>query len=131
MKIANRSDIVKVSSDELNILSRYKLIKNQIGELFKPNQMVFVSEGYAGSSFYYQGKFTSSESINVNPVDTTGAGDAFYSFVLYSLDGNIKNVSDKAFIKNVLYKSNVVGALSTLKKGAINVVPSVEELEKY
>lgn len=131
MSIASRSDIVKVSSDELNILSKYKSFKNQVKELFNSNQMVFISQGDAGSSFFYKGKLISSKSISVKQIDTTGAGDAFYSFVLYSLDGNLKNVSDGTFIKNVLFKSNIVGALSTLKKGAINVVPSLNELDEY
>ena len=64
------------------------------------------------------------------PVDTTGAGDAFYSYFLYSFDKGFDKEDDED-IENTLVRANIVGGFATQKKGAIGVVPSLEEIEEF
>ena len=76
-------------------------------------------------------KFTFGRFGKIIPIDTTGAGDAFYSFALYQLSTNKDILSDDKSIHHMLKLANAVGAIATTKKGAINVVPSLEELDSY
>ena len=71
------------------------------------------------------GKECRAGSIKVKPVDTTGAGDAFYGTVLALIDAKSANYED------ILRRGNIAGALTTLKRGAIDAIPTSEELEKY
>ena len=66
----------------------------------------------------------------MKPVDTTGAGDAFYSYFLYELDIGL-NINDDSKIKEALFKANIVGGLATQKQGASDVVPSLKQLRKF
>ncbi|MBO6263818.1 MAG: carbohydrate kinase, partial [Clostridia bacterium] len=59
----------------------------------------------------------------------TGAGDAFYAGVLTKLDGkDIEKLSDGE-LENILRFANVCGALNTLGKGAIDCLPSLEQVQ--
>ncbi|MBN6205242.1 hypothetical protein JYK21_02170, partial [Ralstonia pickettii] len=74
------------------------------------------------------------ESIKVNAIDSTGAGDAFVGAVLYQLvntAGPDKVLEDFEELKKVIYFSNVVGALVCTKVGAISAIPTYEEALKY
>ena len=63
-------------------------------------------------------------------MDTTGAGDAFYSYFLYELDKGL-DINDDSMIKEALFKANIVGGLATQKQGAIGVTPSLDELTGF
>lgn len=130
-KVLKEANIIKVSIDELSLLSNRKLFKGQIRSLFNKNQLVFVSKGKDGSTIYFNDKFIDCKSIDITPVDTTGAGDAYYSYILFRLDENRKALNDEQSLIDIVSKANIVGALSTLKKGAINVVSSLDLLNEY
>lgn len=68
--------------------------------------------------------------FHLKPVDTTGAGDAFYSYFLYRLDLGL-DINNDIDIKNTLLRANVVGGLTTQKKGAIDTAPKLEEVEQF
>lgn len=63
-------------------------------------------------------------SINVHPVDTTGAGDIFHGAFVYAL-------SKEYSFKEALMLSNIAGALSTEKMGTRNSIPTKTEMRKY
>lgn len=119
------ADIVKFSEDEIQIFGE-AYIQNELKE-----KLVCVSLGGAGSQWRYQGNSANVPSISVTPVDTTGAGDAFYAGVLAKL----ANEKPFAWTEDVLYKAfrfgNICGALNTLAKGAIDGLPSLQQIEKY
>lgn len=123
-------DLIKFTSEELELLTNKKDIKTSLDTLLTKNQIAVVTLGKDGSIFYSKDKFLKVESIPMKPVDTTGAGDAFYSYFIYEIDKGLDLGNEKR-IKEALYKANIVGGLATQKKGAISVVPSLEELDKY
>lgn len=125
------ADILKISDEELDILSNKKTLKGKVKSLTNDNQIVFVSRGQEGSILFYKNDSISVETKQIVPVDTTGAGDAFYSYCLYELDKNVSIIGDFDAIKEVLKKANAVGAIATQKKGAIGVVPTIAELDEY
>ncbi len=84
---------------------------------------------------YYKTKSTSGfvTTIPLQAVDTTGAGDAFnagYISALYTLNKLFSDMS-KTELQKALYRANIIGSLTTLKKGAITAFPDKKALQKY
>ncbi len=126
-----KADILKFSQEEINLFSNKKDIIEALKELVSPSQIVVVTLGSKGSILYHNEKATHVDTYPVKPVDTTGAGDAFYSYFLASLINEPSFVKDDEKIKYYLTRANVVGGLATLKKGAIGSAPTKEELEEF
>jgi len=130
-KYIKLADILKFSEEEVELFSNEKDIITGLNKITKNNQMVFVTLGSKGSLLKYKENVIYSESIKINPIDTTGAGDAFYASILTSIDElNMDKLSDDE-IKNILYKANISGALACLKKGAISSFSTADEIDKY
>ncbi len=115
-----KADILKLSEDEVSLF--FGNSEKELFELSK-NRKVFVTLGKKGSALYENGCKTTCPSIEVQPVDTTGAGDGFYAGVLYQLD---KGVTEA---KEILRFANVCGALATEKYGAIDGLPTYDEVK--
>ena len=124
------ADIIKFTEEELELLTKQKDVLNGLKSLLNDNQIAVVTLGKDGSIFYYKDKFIKVASYPLKPVDTTGAGDAFYSYFLYRLDLGI-DLTDDSQIINVLKRANITGGLATQKKGAIDIAPSNEEIENF
>lgn len=121
----NMCDYIKFSDKELLILTNKKRVESALKTSLNPNQIAFVSLGKNGSLVYQNGIKEKVPTMFVKPIDTTGAGDAFYSFVLFILNqGNFD-------YRYILKKANFVGAMATQKKGAIDVVPSIKEIDDF
>lgn len=119
-EVIELADIVKLSEDEVELFGGY--LQN-----FK-EKLVCISLGAEGSEWRYAGKSGRVKSIKVKPVDTTGAGDAFFAGVLVGLDGTDKSGWTADFLNKVFLKANVCGALNTLGKGAIDCLPDEEQI---
>ena len=111
------ADIVKFSQDEVSIFG-----EDYVNSLDKT---VFITLGGNGSRVKVDGKNYFAGSIKVKPVDTTGAGDAFYGKALSMLDYG------ESDYEKILKESNIAGALTTLGRGAIDPIPTSEEVKKY
>ena len=126
----SKADIIKFTDDELRLLANESDLEIALKRLTNPHQIVVVSLGKNGSMLSYNNRIIKVPSNEVKPIDTTGAGDAFYSYFLYELDKGL-NLDDDKEIYKALRKANFVGAMATLKKGAVGVVPSKEEIDKF
>lgn len=124
------ADILKFSIDELHLLSEEKSLEKALEKLVNDKQIAVITLGDEGSIFYKDRRIHKIASISVKPVDTTGAGDAFYSYFLASLINHPGFVNDDTLIQKYLFRSNIVGAISTLKKGAIDVAPNESEIDR-
>ena len=125
-----QADILKFSIDELYLLSEEKSLKKALEKLVNDKQIAVITLGSEGSIFYKDRKIHKIPSMPVKPVDTTGAGDAFYSYFLASLINHPDFINDDKLIQKYLFRSNIVGAIATLKKGAINVAPNETEIDR-
>ena len=126
-----QADILKFSIEELELLTNKNDVLESLNELLNKNQIAVVTLGSEGSMLYKDGKLIKVPTYKVKPIDTTGAGDAFYSYFLASLVNNPSFINDEKEVYSYLTKANVVGALATQAKGAIGVAPTLEEIEKF
>ncbi len=124
-EIIELADIVKLSMDEVDIFQEEYIDKELCDKL------VCISLGKDGSIFNYKDIKERIPSIQVNSIDTTGAGDAFYAGILSKLDGYSKQEWTKELLRNAFKFGNVCGALNTLGKGAIDHLPNLEDVINY
>lgn len=128
LKYIKKADILKFSEDEVELFTGKTNISS-INDIVRDDQLVFVTLGSKGSYFQYKGRSITVDTIKIKPVDTTGAGDAFYSCVLkYLNELNVSNL-DFAQMEEILVKANRCGALACSKKGALSALPTISELE--
>lgn len=125
-----KADVLKFSKEEIEILTNSDDMVSGLKTLLNENQVAVVTLGKEGSFYYHNGHVVKASSFPMKPVDTTGAGDAFYSYFLYALNDGLDLSNDKE-IENALIHANVVGGMATLKKGAIGVAPTKEEIEAF
>ena len=125
------ADILKFSEEEIFLFSKEKNIPDALKEILNENQIAVVTLGSKGSLFYHNGHYVKVDTFPVKPIDTTGAGDAFYSYFLASLINHPEFVNSDSEIDYYLKRANVTGGLATLKKGAIGSAPNKEEIEQF
>ncbi len=120
-KIIELVDIVKFSEDEVEIFSQDYL--NSLS-----NKLLCISLGEKGSLYRYNSLTNQVPSYKVKPVDTTGAGDAFFGAILAQLDGLKLNELDKITLDKIFSIANITGSLNTLGYGAVDNLPTKEEV---
>ena len=125
------ADILKFSIEEISLFSKEEDISKALGQLLNKNQIAIVTLGSKGSIYYHDGHMVHVDTYPVTPVDTTGAGDAFYSYFLSSLINHPDFINDDKSINHYLSRANAVGGLATLKKGAIGSAPTEEMIDEF
>lgn len=126
--------VVKISDEELFFITGEKDEDTAIQSLFVNNvQVVIYTQGPHGATIYLKdGRQFHQEGVKVQPIDTTGAGDAFIGAVITKMLGSkhkelislFENESD-----DILKFSNQIAAKVTTRYGAIESLPTLEELD--
>ncbi len=113
-----RADIIKFSDDELRLYTGIEDIKTAIERIYHKDQLFVLTLGSKGSMYYYNGESNIIPTEKVKPIDTTGAGDAFFGTFL----ANIENEEwTKENIESALLKANKAGADTTQFLGAVKL----------
>ena len=123
-KILAVADIVKFSEDEVETFG-----EDYVDSL--SDKLTLITLGKDGSEWRYNGKKNRISTITVTPVDTTGAGDAFFAGALSVIDRNIGSQFDEQLLDDALRFGNVAGALNTTGRGAIDNLPDLNTVNKY
>ena len=111
-----KADIVKFSEDEITLFTG---LPAEEGVKKYKNKIVTVTLGEKGSVVYANGLLVKRETKKVKPIDTTGAGDAFYGAFLAGLDK--AESLDERTLENILDAANAKGADATQFLGAIKL----------
>ena len=112
------ADIIKFSDDELRLYTGIDDIKTAIESIYHEGQLFVLTLGSSGSLYYFNGESNIIPTIKVKPIDTTGAGDAFFGTFL----SNVENVMwNKENIELALVKANKAGADTTQFLGAVKL----------
>lgn len=131
-------DVIKLSDDEIVLLTGKQDIAESAEILFKKYnpKLLIVTMGQEGCYYINKNHKGYQKSFTVEPIEATGAGDAFVSGVLsglYDLMNQGFKVDDlnKEQIETILVNSSAIGALATTKAGAMTGLPSQEELDNF
>lgn len=93
--------------------------------------LILVSMGKEGSRAYYQDKIVEVKPfLQKNTIETTGAGDTFCGCVLHYVCKYGLNSLTEDVLREMLTFANGAASLITTKKGALRVMPSVEEINQ-
>lgn len=113
-------DILKLSEDELAFFCEMNDPASFKKKKMKDVSLLFVSYGKKGSACYASSSSCFAPSFPMKPIDTTGAGDAFYARVLFELGkaSDPFSLSVEKY-KTVLELANKDGAKAVSHYGAL------------
>lgn len=123
-------DFLKVSSEELLLLTNETDMHKAVSQLHLLGaSSIAVTLGKEGTFFSFNRNTSIIESIPIQAIDSTGAGDAFVGATLHQLSG-IQNPRNLTFSqwKHIIQFSNKVGAIVCEKMGAIEALPTLDEV---
>ena len=116
--LIKNSDIVKFSQDELALYTGIEEPIKAIESIYSKDKLVVVTMGSKGSLYYFNGDYGIIPTKEIKPIDTTGAGDAFFGALLAEISG--KELT-KEVIQKSLEKANDKGAMATQFVGAVKI----------
>lgn len=127
-------NILKISDNEIEWYTREKDYTKAVEKIRESYEipLILVSMGKQGSRAYYKNQMVEVPAvIQKNTIETTGAGDTFDACVLdYILKHGLENLSE-ANLKEMLQFANAAASIVTTRKGALCVMPSKEEINKF
>lgn len=127
----NAAALLKLSREEalwlLNTDSATEICQH-----FPSCEAVLLTDGANGSTCATRHHSVTLPAFTVDSQDTTGAGDAFLAGVLHQLCLRGWNaLQTPAGVKEILLYASAVGALTTLKPGAIAAQPTPQEVDRF
>jgi fructokinase len=127
-KLAN---VVKMSREELAFLSGNEDVERGARRIWHDDlRLLTVTGGADGCWWLTADAIGRIPGFSVNPVDTTGAGDAFVAGMLTGLvDAEFR--TDRETLARVLRLANASGALAVTRRGAIPSLPTRAEIERF
>ena len=120
--ILNETETMKITQIEPLDDESIKDIYNYFKEYNILN--IIITLGKKGVVTMINGVVTYIDSVKVNTVDTTAAGDSFVGCIAYEL-----SLGNDLF--SAIKKSNIVAAMTVTKKGAQNSIPTKEEVIQF
>jgi len=125
-------DLLKISEEEAGMVGGTE----RLFPLMKEKKLTLVVEtlGANGARCFFDGRVLKVEGTKAKPVDTTGAGDAFWAGFLSSLiHQGVERLPDlsAAKIKKAMDYGNIAGSVCILSKGAISSLPTRAQVEEY
>lgn len=116
------ADFVKMSEEEFARFGR-RVPQGKWFAVTKGDQGTWISNGVEEAVI---------KSIDIDPIDTTGAGDAFVGAMLKCISDypTLKDIDFQKF-KQLTRFSNIAGALVCTEIGAMTALPSMEDVLSY
>ena len=129
------ADVVKISDNEIQWFTGKEDFDEGIAVLKEkyPNiKLICLSMGPDGSRAYYKDiRVEVPAFLQAGPVETTGCGDTFCACMInFVLDHGLEDLKEEQ-LKEMLTFANAAASLVSKKKGALRVMPKVEEVEAF
>ncbi|MFB5663793.1 carbohydrate kinase [Alteribacillus sp. HJP-4] len=126
------ADIVKISEDELSFLTGEAEEENALEQLKSFHiPVLVVTKGAEGSTIITKDGRIDAPADKVNAVDTTGAGDAYVSGLLYQIHESRQDPRDIGLDQWEEFAAfaSVSGGLAASEKGAMSALPRLTDIE--
>lgn len=128
-----RCDLLKISEEELEFVTGTADIDAGVEKLRQkyPIPLICVTMGRNGSRAYYRDLRVEQEAfLQSGTIETTGAGDTFCANMIDGvLRYGLENLTEET-LSGILTRANAAAALVTTKKGALKVMPKLEEIDQ-
>lgn len=124
------SDFIKLSDEEIKIITKEEDLNKGIDALHNMGaKVISVTLGSKGTLISTKENTKIVSSIEIEQVDSTGAGDAFVGGVLKQIASqeDKKKISFDKWI-DIIFYANVVGAITCTNYGAIDSMPEEKDL---
>lgn len=134
----SKCDVLKISDNEIQWFTGcgdfdegIKILKDKYDI-----KLILLSMGKDGSRAYYKGSdgkdicIEEAAVLTKNTIDTTGAGDTFGGCCLHFVIENGLDNFDEEKLSTMLKTANAAASIVTTRKGALKVMPAVEEILK-
>lgn len=137
IELLSQATLVKLSAEELEFLTGATTAAAARSLMHEELQLLCVTRGAAGVEYHTQARSGHVHGWRVDPVDTTGAGDAFVAALLAALTelpgqaGVAAVVADTAVLERTLRRATAFAALTVTRVGAIPAMPSAAELAVF
>ena len=127
-------DVLKISDNEIQWFTGEEDFDAGIAKLRKEYDipLILLSMGRDGSRAYYKDlKVEAAPFLQESTIETTGAGDTFGGSCLhYILKYGLDDLDERR-LKEMLTFANAAASIVTTRKGALRVMPDIEEVESF
>ncbi|MGX3020880.1 aminoimidazole riboside kinase [Ursidibacter sp. B-7004-1] len=126
------ADVLKFSEEELTLLTNTTTLEQATSAITAqyPEKLIIITLGKDGAIYHLNGESKVVAGKALQPVDTTGAGDAFVSGLLAGLSQQSEWKSEQV-LTEIIRKANASGALATTAKGAMSALPNKQQLDEF
>lgn len=126
-------DVLKISDNEIEFITgtnNYLEGVEHIRQAYPNIKLVLATLGTNGSFAVYKDLVVTQKAfLQGRTIETTGAGDTFFDIAInFILDYGINNL-DKEVLNKMLTYANAGASLITTRRGALCVMPMLEEIE--
>lgn len=129
----NYCDILKISDNEIQWLTGEEDYTEGVRWIQERYQipLILVSMGKEGSRAYYQDMMVEVKPfLQKNTIETTGAGDTFCGCVLhYICEHGLEHLTEEDLTEMLTF-ANAAASIITTRKGALRVMPELEEIKR-
>ncbi|CAM5212250.1 Fructokinase OS=Ureibacillus acetophenoni OX=614649 GN=SAMN05877842_112107 PE=3 SV=1 [Ureibacillus acetophenoni] len=123
------AQILKLADEELFFLTETDNLQSGLEALKDLNiPIILVTVGANGTYAVMNGEVTHVPTKKIDPVDTTGAGDAFMAGVLRYAHYHGLPTNQEELVKCVSF-ANLLGAYASTKAGALTALPYYDEIK--
>nr|WP_317359285.1 carbohydrate kinase [uncultured Tyzzerella sp.] len=127
------SDFIKMSEEEIKLICKKDNLEECIKDIhLLGGKILAITLGKNGTLISFDNKIETIPSIKINQIDSTGAGDAFVGSMLSLILDIIQQNKYPTFedLKQICLFSNKVGAITCTNYGAMDSIPTKEQIEK-
>lgn len=127
----SKCNILKISDNEIEFLlghSDYDKAAMQLMEKYKNIRLIFITLGSNGSCAYTRTAKAKAPVYSVKTVEKTGAGDTFFGCALNFILEHDIDFLDETRLTELLRFANAGASLITTRKGALKVMPDMQEI---
>ncbi|WP_314723040.1 aminoimidazole riboside kinase [Haemophilus pittmaniae] len=132
MEVVSLADVLKFSEEELTLLTNTDSLDKAFESITTqyPDKLIIVTLGKDGALYHLCSQQQVIAGKALQPVDTTGAGDAFVGGLLAGLAQH-SDWRESSVLQQIIRQANACGALATTAKGAMSALPNKQQLAAF